>query len=119
MDLQRDLMERAWPKDDVSGWDAGRLGRVLCNSVQAWVAFDLDMMADRDAVLGREKILDEACGTLKDVLQELDARDENMMLDEEEASAVGETLHHLATYILPLKFVFDLNCFRSLFIQLI
>jgi hypothetical protein len=104
MDIERDLMER-WPKDDVSGWDAGRLGRILCNSVEAWVRFDLDTI-NGSIVMGREKILDEAGGTLKDVLQELDARDENMPLDEEEASAVGETLHHLATYILPLKFVF-------------
>jgi tuberous sclerosis protein 2 len=46
LDLERDLMERAWPKEDYtssalssggSGWDAGRLGKVLAKSVEAWV----------------------------------------------------------------------------------
>ena len=103
MDVERELMERAWPKDDVSGWDAGRLGPALHRSVEAWVMYEFA----RDNVVGhlRERILDEAAGTLKDVLQELDSREGNIVLEEEEACAVGETLRQLAMYILPLRFV--------------
>jgi tuberous sclerosis protein 2 len=110
MDMERDLMERAWPKDDASLWDASKLGRVLCKSVEAWVGFYLDM--DTDGVLsshtitGKEKILEEAAGTLKDVLQEIDSRDEDGNMDDEEASAVGETLYQLASFVIPLKYVF-------------
>ncbi|KAF8894998.1 hypothetical protein CPB84DRAFT_1848328 [Gymnopilus junonius] len=80
MELQVDLMEKAWPKEDYTsssigtggnGWDASRLGRVLADSVGAW---------------------------------ELDLEDEeNGAMDEEEATAVGLTLHKLSNYVLPLK----------------
>ncbi|KAJ6569477.1 hypothetical protein B0H19DRAFT_938421 [Mycena capillaripes] len=110
MEIERDLMERAWPSTDMglgqSGWEAGRLGRPLSASARDWVAFchcdgeETDWQV-RDAV---ERILDEVAGTLKDVLQEVDARDEdNAALTKEEASAVGQTLYHLAEYLTPLK----------------
>jgi len=108
MEVERDLMERAWPKDDVSLWDTSKLGHVLCKSVEAWVGFYLDM--DTDGVLsghttaGKEKILEEAAGTLNDVLKEIDSREEDGNMDEEEASAIGETLHQLARYIIPLRY---------------
>lgn len=99
MDVERDLMERAWPKEDftmVAGWDATKFGRVLAKSVEAWVKSDK----------GTESVLEEVAGTLRDILQELDARDEEgATLDEEEASAVGETLYNLAGYIRLLKLV--------------
>jgi len=109
MDVERDLMERAWPKDDSGGgglgeggWDAGRLGRVLSASVEAWVKFGCDVDGEkvRD---GKESILEEVAGALKDVLQELDSREDNVILEEEEATAVGETLYNLAGYILLLR----------------
>jgi tuberous sclerosis 2 len=103
MDVERELMESAWPKEDVRGWDAGRLGRALSSSVRAWIECELT----RDDVmrLSVERILDEAAGTLKDVLQELDEREDNSVLEEEEANAVGNTLYQLATYIPQLKYV--------------
>jgi len=110
MDVERELMERAWPKDDSggggsseSGWDAGRLGRALSVSVEAWVKFgcDLDGAKVRD---GKESILEEVAEALKDVLRELDSReDNNVVLEEEEATAVGETLYNLSGYIHLLR----------------
>jgi tuberous sclerosis protein 2 len=102
MDVERELMERAWPKDEVSGWDAGRLGPALHKSVEAWVTCEFAW----DGAIGfaREKILDEAAGTLKDIFQELDSREAHIVLEDEEACAVGETLHQLAKYIDPLRF---------------
>jgi hypothetical protein len=96
MDVERDVMER----DDSGGgfgddgWDVGRLGRAMSASVEAWVNFgcELDDEKVRD---GKESILEEVAGTLKDVLQELDSREENAVLGEEEAMAVCETLHNL------------------------
>jgi tuberous sclerosis 2 len=107
IDMERDLMERAWPKDDVSMWDSSKLGRVLCKSVEAWVVFNLDTGANGYSA-GREKILEEIAGTLKDILQEIDSRDESI-IDDEEAGAVGETLRRLASYLLPLKYVISIQ----------
>lgn len=119
IDMERDLMERAWPKDDYAssaglgmggnGWDAARLGKILAGSVEAWVAWrsGLDGSVSVEGEKERkEKILQEAAGVLKDILQELDAREEDSgVLDEEEASVVGETLGRLASYVLLLKYV--------------
>jgi hypothetical protein len=106
MDMERDLMERAWPKDDVQGWDADRLSGTICKSVEAWVNWiNIYGTDDDDINVGREKILDEAAGTLKDVFQELDMREDDNVMDDEAASAVGETLYHLATYVRSVKCV--------------
>ncbi|KAF5323199.1 hypothetical protein D9758_016733 [Tetrapyrgos nigripes] len=122
LDLERDLMERAWPKEDIhsmgmgtksSGWDAARFRRSLAHSVNEWVnichktaenATDSETREQfyriRDGI---ERILEEDAGLLKDVFQELDSRDENVPLEEEEAAAVGETLYALAGYVLSLR----------------
>ncbi|TFK37653.1 hypothetical protein BDQ12DRAFT_724108 [Crucibulum laeve] len=123
MEMEADLMEKAWPKEDYTsssgvgingnGWDAGRLGKVLASSVEAWVDWTSNGIADIETENewlqnkqreDKEKIMEEAAGILKDILQELDAReDERASLDEEEAGVVGETLTKLAAYILPMK----------------
>lgn len=106
MDLERDLMERAWPKDDVQGWDADRLGGTICKSVEAWINWVKFNPTDGDDLSdGRERILDEAAGTLKDVFQELDMRDDDTTMDDEAATAIGETLYQLATYVHSVKYV--------------
>lgn len=101
IDLERDLMERAWSKDDLSGWDLLKLGRMLSKSVHAWAKHDQPEMD----VPERDKILDEAAGTLKDIFQELDEREDRIEWDEEEATIAGETLQHLASFVRPLKSV--------------
>ncbi|KAF9460489.1 hypothetical protein BDZ94DRAFT_1311500 [Collybia nuda] len=113
MDMERDLMERAWPKEDYmgsggNGWDAGRLGKVLTRSVEAWIGWQWVVGAERDwdkEREGKEAILEEAAGVLKDIWQELDSRgeEEGGSLDEEEACVVGETLRKLVAYVLPLR----------------
>ncbi|KAF8966956.1 hypothetical protein BDZ97DRAFT_1806083 [Flammula alnicola] len=123
MALQVDLLEKAWPKEDYTpssigiggnGWDAARLGRTLAESVGAWIDYRFDdatLKNDSEKRLawekeqqGKDEILEEAAGVLKDILQELDLRDEEHgMLDEEEAGVVGLTLLKLSGYLLPLK----------------
>ncbi|KAG6884972.1 hypothetical protein C0993_006936 [Termitomyces sp. T159_Od127] len=112
LNLERDLMERAWPSDDYTagplglGWDAGRLGRVLSLSVKAWLAWPIDAADDQNkARETKENILEEAAGVPYDIWQEMDSRgdDEKSGLDEEEACVVGETLHQLVEYVVPLK----------------
>ncbi|THU93837.1 hypothetical protein K435DRAFT_840089 [Dendrothele bispora CBS 962.96] len=122
LDLERDLMERAWPKEDINsmgtrgnGWEAARFGRILAKSVGEWVDFCFKS-AEKHAMDsdhkdqfyrirdGTERILEEVAGMLKDVFHELDSRDEdNVQLEEEEATAVGETLYALAGYVVPLS----------------
>ncbi|KAJ7202794.1 hypothetical protein GGX14DRAFT_462320 [Mycena pura] len=105
MEIERDLMERAWPDAGLGqgGWDAGRLGRPLIASSRAWVVFasaEEDWQV-RDRV---ERVLEEIAGTVKDVLQEVDARDEDRAtLTREESVAAGQTLFNLAEYLLCLK----------------
>ncbi|KIK93115.1 hypothetical protein PAXRUDRAFT_145764 [Paxillus rubicundulus Ve08.2h10] len=102
MDLEKDLMERAWSKDDLSGWDLLKLGRMLCKSMEAW-AKRAATEPDEAIHAERDRILDEAAGTLKDIFQEFDEREDGADMDEEEASIAGETLRHLASFIRPLK----------------
>ncbi|KAH0833990.1 tuberin-domain-containing protein [Lanmaoa asiatica] len=104
MDLEKDLMERAWSKDDLSGWDLLKLGRMLCKSIEAWAKW---ASAGSDEVIrvDRDRILDEAAATLRDIFQEFDERDDGVDMDEEEASIAGETLRHLVSFVRPLKYV--------------
>lgn len=104
MDLEKDLMERAWSKDDSSGWDLLKLGRMLCKSMQAW-AKRASADCDEPVRIDRDRILDEAAGTLKDIFQEFDEREDGVDMDEEEATIAGETLHHLVSFVHPLKSV--------------
>ena len=124
LELEVDLMAKAWPKDDYSshsagigsnGWEAGSLGRALAQSVGAWVDYNLEvtapsklesqhMSALENERQGKDEILEEIAGLLKDILQELDVRlEENGTLDDEEAEVVGLALFKLSGYVLPLK----------------
>jgi tuberous sclerosis protein 2 len=126
IELQKEWMEQAWPKEDFgpssvgvggNGWDAARMGKALADSVGIWIAYqfpDFDTFKteeERSVELenvrqGREDILEEAAGILKDILQELDTRrDEKAELDEDEARVIGLTLFKLSDYILPMKCV--------------
>ena len=104
MDLEKDLMERAWSKDDLSGWDLLKLGRMLCKSIEGW-ATRASAESDDVVRIDRDRIFDEAAGTLKDIFQEFDERDDGVDMDEEEASIAGETLRHLVSFVRPLKYV--------------
>ncbi|KAG6812620.1 hypothetical protein H0H92_001839 [Tricholoma furcatifolium] len=117
LNLERDLMEKAWGPSEEStmsalglgrnGWDAGRLGRVLTRSVGAWVAYPLDGIEDQvSARIGKEDVLEEAAAVPYDIWQEMDTRGEDEDkggLDEEEAFVIGETLEQLAEYVVHLK----------------
>ncbi|TFK69798.1 hypothetical protein BDN72DRAFT_796169 [Pluteus cervinus] len=135
MDVERDIMERVWPRDDfvatsgfgtgTSGWDAARLGKVLAESAEAWVLWHSGWdpststsngngifrlgNGDERWVLDKEReekefLLDEIANVLLDLLQELEAREEDRSrLDEEEAVVISDTLSRLAAYVLPLR----------------
>ncbi|KAJ3484232.1 hypothetical protein NLJ89_g11998 [Agrocybe chaxingu] len=123
LELQGDLMEKAWPKDDYTtssvgvggiGWDAARLGKALAESVGAWIKHEFDdanVKSEEEKRTtwekereGKDEILEEAAGILKDILQELDLREEDDGgMNEEEAEVVGRTLLQLSGYVLPLK----------------
>ncbi|KAE9408845.1 hypothetical protein BT96DRAFT_1094940 [Gymnopus androsaceus JB14] len=119
LDLERDMLERAWPNVEVSmgsgatNWDAARFRKALAGSTRAWVEF-LEGEAGTGTVAvngddiwvkeGKERVLEEIAGILKDVLQEIESREEETTrLDEEEARTVGETLFQLAGYVMLLK----------------
>lgn len=111
--LGAEYLEKAWPKDEMgtslNGWDAGRMGKVLAGSVGAWIRLTFGAETQREDMKiteGLEKILEEAAGLLRDILQELDYKEEqHAKLDDEEACAIGETLQELTGYITPLRCV--------------
>ncbi|KAF9005255.1 hypothetical protein BDQ17DRAFT_1541218 [Cyathus striatus] len=120
MEMEMDLMEKAWPKDDYTPlpgsignntWDAGNLGKSLASSIGSWAEWDPSSSSDggekskwEKAQQGKEKVLEEAAGILKDILQELDERDdESVDLDEEEAEVVGDALRNLAGFVLHVR----------------
>lgn len=121
IELEVDLMAKAWPKDDYSshsagvggnGWEVGSLGRALAQSVGAWVDYNLEVTSSSKAQYqqlenerqGKDEILEEIAGLLKDILQELDVRlEENGTMDDEEAEVIGLALFKLSGYVLPLK----------------
>ena len=108
MDLEKDLMERAWAKDDISGWDHTRLGRLLCKSVETWVRFTpADNTENYD--MEKDKIMDEAACTMRDIFQEFDEREDGVDMDDEEASVAGTTLRQLASFVRPIKYVDHLD----------
>ncbi|KAG1856701.1 hypothetical protein DFJ58DRAFT_745252 [Suillus subalutaceus] len=101
-DLEKDLMERAWSKDDISGWDHTRLGRLLSKSVEAWAKFTpADNGEDYD--MEKDKIMDEAACTMRDIFQEFDEREDGVDMDDEEACVAGATLRQLANFVRPIR----------------
>ncbi|KAH9948472.1 hypothetical protein B0H21DRAFT_690049 [Amylocystis lapponica] len=97
INLERDLMERAWSKDEAISWDLIRFRGVLCRAVKAWVAVDQDtsygtLGAPKEAVLG------EIAGILKDTMQAYDQRGEGEDVDDEEINALGDVLQELIAY---------------------
>ena len=117
LSLERELMERARPKEDYTspalglgrnGWDAARFGKLLTKSVEAWVwwqSYEGDQEELKRFREGKEDLLEEAAGILKDIWQEFDSRaeEDKGQLDEEEACVIGETLQKLVEYVLPLR----------------
>ncbi|KAH7882154.1 hypothetical protein F5I97DRAFT_1970437 [Phlebopus sp. FC_14] len=102
MDIEKDLMERAWSKDELSGWDLLKLGRMLCKSLESWASHSATENCNSIGA-EKDKILDEAAGTLKDIFQEFEEREDGVDWDEEEATIAGETLRHLTSFVRPLK----------------
>jgi len=127
IDVEEDFIERAWPRDDYanagigiwtggsSGWDARRIGPAFSESISCWIAwigegphiearptsetYKESWDHERQKV---DMILEEAAGLLKDILQEVDSREEES-LNDEEAAFVGEALYNLCKYIPPLR----------------
>jgi hypothetical protein len=128
IELEQDLMEKAWPRDDfvsnagigfgAGGWDARRIGPAVAEGVAFWVDWigegphaPVDAQSDSEAKRNwdrerwkADQILEEVAGLLKDILQEADSREEeNPGLSDDEASFVGETLMNLCKYVPPLR----------------
>jgi len=129
IDVEEKMMEKAWPRDDhanagigigiggSSEWDARRVRPAFAESISCWIAWigegpHIEAHSASDTYQEswdheRQKadiILEEAAGLLKDILQEVDSREEeNNGLNDEEAAFVGEALYSLCKYIPPLR----------------
>ncbi|KAL0579622.1 Tuberous sclerosis 2-like protein [Marasmius crinis-equi] len=133
-DMQRDIVERAWSASNIAipstpssaalststagaGWDPMRWARPLKECARSWVDLGRggNIHPDHESLKEvRERVLEELSGIVKDVLQELDLREEyeespstspssgylkKELLDQDEAVAVGELLSELAGYL--------------------
>jgi hypothetical protein len=89
----------------------------LASSIDAWVAWDVEIPAlelsspsqynlyekVRD---GREHILEESAGILKDIYQEFDGREERTLSgDESELDPINDGLKCLSAYLVSLQYV--------------
>ncbi|KAF9561584.1 hypothetical protein CPC08DRAFT_707254 [Agrocybe pediades] len=80
IELQDDLMETAWSKDDYN-----------------------TALASKEKE-GKEEVLEEAAGVVNDILRELEHREEvGSVMDEEEERFVGLIVLRLTDYIRPMK----------------
>jgi hypothetical protein len=129
IDVEQDLMEKAWPRDDYpntsigissgsDGWDARRIGPAFAESIGFWIDWigegphtptniqpeeSFKESWDRERQKA-DQILQEAAGLLKDILQEVDSREEDESdLTDDEATFVGEALSSLCKYVPPLR----------------
>ncbi|KAG7091186.1 hypothetical protein E1B28_010237 [Marasmius oreades] len=134
-DIHRDIMERAWSTSASissispstislststggAGWDPARWARPLKECAKSWVELGSQHLGVSDAseaqTESRERVLEELAGIVKDVLQELDLREEyeetpasstsspyfkKDLLDQDEALAVGGLLFELSRYL--------------------
>ncbi|THG96186.1 hypothetical protein EW026_g5597 [Hermanssonia centrifuga] len=96
--IERDLLERAWAKDDAATWDLNRFRSVLCRAVRQWIEFDQTGSAMcSTANHPCEMILTEITGILKDITQAFDETGDE--LDYEEVEAIGDILRELTAFV--------------------
>ncbi|EIW76707.1 hypothetical protein CONPUDRAFT_110361 [Coniophora puteana RWD-64-598 SS2] len=107
MDIGDELMHRAWTRDEIEGWDEVRFGKLLWRSVEEWLRFQPQEEAAHNFEMDRERIVEEAAGTLQDILQEFDERENVRQMGEDEATIAGQTLRNLASYVQLLSTLDD------------
>ncbi|KAI0077669.1 hypothetical protein K474DRAFT_1642914 [Panus rudis PR-1116 ss-1] len=99
IDLENDLMERAWGKDDAAVWSLPRFTSALCRAVREWI----DLQRMQPSIVTHEHpsetILQEITGILLDMSQGLEEVAEGDETVQEEVEAVGRILGELATFV--------------------
>lgn len=106
LEIDRELLDRAWAKDDITTWDLNRFRSVLCVSIQEWLA--VVQTVDDNLRHPCEQILSEVAGILKDITQAFDEIGDE--LDYEEVEAVGDVLHALTSYVRTQRYVPSSTC---------
>jgi hypothetical protein len=94
--------DRAWKRDSNAVWDARKVSYLLMKSINDWLEWTPRSLDAAASLAGRENVFEEIAGLLKDVLQELDDRGEEDVLEEVQDStvdAVGETLSELVKVV--------------------
>lgn len=95
LEIDRELLDRAWAKDDITNWDLNRFRSVLCVAIREWLTV---VQTVEDSLRHPcEQILSEVAGILKDITQAFDEIGDE--LDYEEVEAVGDVLHALTSYV--------------------
>ncbi|KAH8084923.1 hypothetical protein BXZ70DRAFT_995210 [Cristinia sonorae] len=97
IDLQHDLMERAWSRDDVAVWGLPRFRNSLCRATRAWIA-----TADDQLHNSLEAILKEIANVVMDMTQALEEA-EGEDPDEDDLEGVSSLLTELVAYILSRR----------------
>lgn len=99
LDLEQDLMNRAWGKDDVAVWNINRFVPTVRKAVQAWLSPPFDEAAMASSRITPETILSEITGIILDLSQCFDEVVDSDEMDQEEVEAVGQILNELVAYV--------------------
>ena len=100
LDLERDLMDRAWGKDDVAVWNINRFVPTIRKAVQAWLNPPFaEVVLEGSTTISPETILLEIAGILIDLSQCFDEVADSDEMDEEEVEAVGQILTELVQFV--------------------
>ncbi|THH31383.1 hypothetical protein EUX98_g2811 [Antrodiella citrinella] len=97
IDLQHDLMERAWSKDDVAVWGLPRFRIALCNACKTWMSITDDRVGPYTNTL--EVILNEMAGVVMDMTNAIEEASDGEDPDEDDVEAVKDILTELVAYI--------------------
>ncbi|KAH9856428.1 hypothetical protein C2E23DRAFT_517079 [Lenzites betulinus] len=116
LNLEKGLMEGAWPQDENAAWDLVRFARVLSRAAKAWIAQEQEIPPNAIAPPKEEVLheiagiikddiqaMDEVTGIIKDAGQTRDERGENDDVDDEEVTAIGSVLRELVVYVRSVK----------------
>ena len=101
--VERELMERAWAKDETAAWDLTRFANVLARASRAWIAQSQDA-APAEVAARKEDVLMEIAGIVKDVIQAMEGQGSEDV-DDEEVEAVGRITRELVDYVRSYKYV--------------
>ena len=103
INLEHDLMERAWSRDDVAVWGLPRFRGALCAATKQWINIVSDKAGQFDGAV--ESILNEIAGVIMDMTHSFEETVDGEDSDEDDVQGVNAILTELVVYVLSRRYV--------------